>query len=67
MDGGSEMQTIVISGSPEMGSSDQLGQKDVALEEPRGDTPFPPALQVIHPHDRLENPFRHCQACANRA
>ena len=48
------MQAIVIPGSLEMGSSDQLGQEDVTLEEPRGDTAIPPALQVIHPPDRPE-------------
>ena len=49
------MQAIVIPGSPEMGSSDQLGSKDVTLEDPRVDTPILPALQVIHPLDRLES------------
>ena len=49
------MQAIVIPGSPEMGSSDQLGLKDVALGEPREDTPISLALQVIHPLDRSES------------
>ena len=43
-DGGSEMQEIVIPGSPEMGSSDQPGQEDVALGEPMEDTLILPAL-----------------------
>ena len=43
-DGGSEMQEIIIPGSPEMGSSDQPGLKGVALGEPREVTPIPPAL-----------------------
>ena len=34
-----------------MGSSDQPSPEDVALGEPREDTPIPPALQVIHPPD----------------
>ena len=53
-DGDSEMQTIVILGSPEMGSSDQSGPEDVAVGEPRGVTSISLALQVIHPPDRAE-------------
>ena len=49
------MQAIVILGSPEMGSSDQPGSKDVALGEPREVTLIPPALQVIHPLDQAES------------
>ena len=41
-DGDSEIQAIVIPGSPEMGSSDQPGPKDVSLGEPREVTPIPP-------------------------
>ena len=48
-DGGSEMQAIVIPGSPEMGLSDQPDPEDVALGEPREVTLIPPALYVIHP------------------
>ena len=54
-DVGLEMQEIVIRSFSEMGSSDQLGPEDVALEETRVDTPIPPALQVIHPLDRPES------------
>ena len=43
-DGDSKMQAIVISSSPEMGSSDQPGPEDVALGEPREDTLIPPTL-----------------------
>ena len=43
-DGGSEMQAIVISGSPEMGLSDQLDPEDVTPGEPRGFALIPPAL-----------------------
>ena len=50
-DGDSEMQTIVIPGLPEMGSSSRLGLEDVALGEPGEATPIPPALQVIHHPD----------------
>ena len=55
IDGDSEMQAIVIPGSPEMGSSDQPGLEDVALGEPREVTPIPPALSVIHPPDRVKS------------
>ena len=51
----SEMQAIVIPGSPEMGLSDQPGSEDVTLGEPREVTPIPPVLQVIHPPDRAES------------
>ena len=44
MDGDSEMQAIVISGSPEMGSSDRPGLEDVSLGEPRETTLISPAL-----------------------
>ena len=46
-DGGSEMQEIVIPGSPETGSNDQSGPEDIARGEPRESTPIPPALQVV--------------------
>ena len=54
-DGDSEMQTIFILSSPEMGSSDQPGSEDVALGEPMEATPIPSALQVIHPPNRAES------------
>ena len=53
--GGSEMQVIIIPGTPEMGSSDQSGSEGVTLGELREVTPNPPALQVIHPPDRAES------------
>ena len=43
-DGGSEMQAIIILGSPDIGSSDQPGPEGVALGESREVTPIPPAL-----------------------
>ena len=55
MDGGSEIQTIVIPASPEMGSNDQPGSKDIAREELREEAPIPHALQVVHPPERLES------------
>ena len=55
MDGGSDIQTIVIQASPEMGSNDQLGSEDIAREEPREEAPIPPALQVVHPPERPES------------
>ena len=44
MDGGLEMQAIIIPGSLEMGSSDQPGLEGVALGEPREVTSIPPTL-----------------------
>ena len=38
-----------------MGSTDQPGREDVALGEPREDTPIPPALQVIYPPNWSES------------
>ena len=55
MDGGSEIQTIVIPASPKMGSNNQLGSKDIAREEPREEAPIPPTLQVVHPSKRTES------------
>ena len=52
MDGGSEIQTIMIPTSPEMGSNDQPGSEDIAREEPREEAPIPSALQVVHPPER---------------
>ena len=54
-DGGSEIQAIIILGSLEMGSSDQLGSEGVALGELREVSQIPLALQVIHPPDRAES------------
>ena len=55
MDGGSEIQTIVIPASPEMGSNDQLGSEDIARGEPGEEAPIPPALQVVHPLERSDS------------
>ena len=44
MDGGSEIQTIMIPASPEMGSNDQPGSANIAREEPREEAPIPLAL-----------------------
>ena len=52
MDGGSEIQTIVIRASTKMGSNDQPGSEDIARVEPREEAPIPPALQVVHPPER---------------
>ena len=54
-DGDSQMQAIIILGSPEMGSSDRPGPEDVALGEPREVTPILLTLQVIHPPDQVES------------
>ena len=55
MDGGSEIQTIVIPASPEMGSNHQSGSENIAREEPRDEAPIPLALQVVHPSERMES------------
>ena len=55
MDRGSEIQTIVIPASFEMGSNDQPGSEDIAREEPREEAPIPLALQVVHPPERSES------------
>ena len=48
MDGDSEIQTIVIPSSPEIGSNDQPGSEDIARVEPREEAPIPLVLQVVH-------------------
>ena len=55
MDGGSEIQIIVIPASPEMESNYQPGSEDIAREEPREEAPIPSALQVVHPPERPES------------
>ena len=55
MGGGSEIQTIVIPASLEMGSNDQPGPKNIAREEPWEEAPIPLALQVVHPSERTES------------
>ena len=55
MDGGSEIQTIMISDSLEMGSNDQPGSENIAREEPREEAPIPTALQVVQPSERMES------------
>ena len=55
MDGGSEIQTIMISASPEMGSNDQPVSEDNAHEEPGEEAPIPPTLKVVHPSKRMES------------
>ena len=55
MDGGSEIQTIVIPTSLEMGSNNQSGSEDIAREDQRKEAPIPPALQVVHPSEQTES------------
>ena len=43
-EGGSEMQAIVIPGSPEIESNDQSSSEDIARGEPMEGTPIPSAL-----------------------
>ena len=47
-DEGSEVPTIVISSSPEMGLNDQPASKNVTLAESREVFPALAAIQVIH-------------------
>ena len=54
MDGGLEIQTIVILASLEMGSNDQPSSKNIAREKPREEALIPPPLQVVHPSERME-------------
>ena len=48
-DEGSEVLTIFISGSLEMGLNGQSAPENVALAESREVFPAPAAIQVIHP------------------
>ena len=48
---GSEMQAIVILGSPEPGETDQMELTGMARTEPKEADPILSALQVIHPSD----------------
>ena len=50
-EGGSEMQAIVIPGSPEPGSIDQMEPAGVARIESKEADPVSSTLQVIHPSD----------------
>ena len=49
LDGGSEVQAIVILGSLETSLNDQPTMGNVTLEESREASSVPVALQVIHP------------------
>ena len=51
-DGGSEVQTIVISGSLEMGLNDQPTLGNVTLAESRESSPVLAAIQVVHPPEQ---------------
>ena len=51
-DGGSEVQTIVISGSPEMGLNDQPALRNVTLAESKEASPVPAAIQVVYPPEQ---------------
>ena len=48
-DGGSEVQAIVISGSPKMSLNDQSVTRNVTMEESKVASLVPTALQVVHP------------------
>ena len=58
---GPDVQAIVISGSPEMGSNDRLDLENATLVELGEASPSPVAIQVIHPPEqaprRLERPL----------
>ena len=47
-DGGSEVQAIIILGSPEMGLNDQPALGNVTLAKSREASPVPTTLQVVH-------------------
>ena len=49
---GSEVQAIVILGSPEMGLNDQLALENITLAESREASPVPAAIQVVHPSEQ---------------
>ena len=53
-EGGSEVQAIIILGSPESGPTDQTESAGVARIESKEADPVPSALQVIPPSDRDE-------------
>ena len=53
-EGGSDMQAIIIHGSPESGPTDQTKQAGVALTESKEADPVPSAFQVIPPSDQAE-------------
>ena len=53
-EGGSEVQEIIIPGSPESGPIDQTESAGVALLESKEVDPVPSALQVIPPSDRAD-------------
>ena len=50
-EGGSEMQAIVIPGSPEPGATDQTEPVGMARTNSKEADPVPSVLQVIHPSD----------------
>ena len=50
-EGGSEMQAIVIPGSPELGATDQTERAGMARTKLKEVDSVPSALQVIHPSD----------------
>ena len=49
LDGGSEVQAIIISSFPEMGLNDQPGLGNVTLAESREASPVLATFQVVHP------------------
>ena len=51
VEGGSEMEAIVIPGSLESGATDQTEPMGVARTKSKEVDPVPSALQVIHPSD----------------
>ena len=48
----SEVQAIVISGSPKMGLNDQPALENITLVESREASPVPAAIQVVHPPEQ---------------
>ena len=55
LDGGLDVQAIVISGSPEISMDAQLAMGNVTLEESIEGSPVHAALQVVHPPEQATN------------
>ena len=52
LDEGSEVQAIIILGSPKMGLTDQPAVENVTLAESREVSPIPATIQVVHPPEQ---------------
>ena len=67
LDEGSEVQAIVISGSPEMGLNDHSTLENVTLAKSREASRVPAAIQVVHPPKQaVGQPDRYTQTGRRR-